>query len=97
MKEAVLNILRAASKDNPIRSKVIEKSLGINGIEVRNIIRALRREGHPIALCWHGYYWAVDYNEIKDTIKSLRRRAYSELETAAKLEKCFVRQLKLGV
>lgn len=80
----------ARDTSNPhVTSIEIEEHFNICGAEVRDIVRELRREGHPVAMSSKGYSYAKDYSEIKDTIENLRSRAHSLLKTASLMESNF--------
>tara|TARA_Y100000034_G_C6570908_1_gene247425 strand:+ start:98 stop:409 length:312 start_codon:yes stop_codon:yes gene_type:complete len=75
--------------DKPIYSGQLEKIYDISGITVRNIVRQLRREGHPIASGSNGYYYARYKTELVSTINNLRSRANDLLKTANILEAAY--------
>jgi biotin operon repressor len=74
--------MKGHEKDNPVISACIETKLGLSGPEVRQIIRRLRKAGHPICSGSNGYYWATDADDLQSTINHLRTRAADEVDTA---------------
>ena len=64
---------------NWIKSKRIEKRLGVSGPEVRGMIHYLRSNGHLIASAGRGYCYCTDINsqEMQDTLKHLQERMNS--------------------
>lgn len=78
--------LKLRTPECPIYSAELEAHFEITGSEVRDIIRSLRRDGHPIANSSKGYFYARTYTEIEPTILDLKSRSLSMLETIKKLE-----------
>ncbi len=95
MTEQVLHLIEKRNKDNPIQSKVIEKTLFLAGSEIRGIIHELRLSGHPIASDSNGYYMAESIEELDHTIAQLKSRGNKIFEVARKLENCFNEQPQL--
>lgn len=95
MKDQVEMKIYIHTKQNPILSSEIEKELDLPGIVVRDIIRELRRESKPIASCDKGYFWAKNFEELKDTIDDLERREISLRRTRHALENCFSKEAQL--
>jgi len=94
VQDSILSSIKLRTSKNPIMSFELEKSYGIPGTEVRNIIRALRRDGYPIAHCSVGYYYARTSDEIDSTASDLENRAKSLFETASKMRSYFNRNLQ---
>lgn len=81
MEYELLNMLG----EKPIKSYIIEEKFHLNGAEVREIVRSLRRKGYPICSGSKGY-WLGDREEIAHTIAQLRSRGTDMLETARAME-----------
>ncbi len=96
-KNDILNSIKLRTSQNPILSSNLEFLYGINGCEVRDIIRELRREGEPIANSKHGYYYAKEFSEIEPTISDLENRALSMLETVKKLKLNFPQKQQVQI
>ena len=65
---------------DPVKSRVIEKALGLSGPEVRAIVSVLRTKGYPIASGSKGYWWATKPGELASTrehVQARRRRLQS--------------------
>ena len=77
---------------NPIKSKVLENLFNVSGIKIRKAVRGLRRSGIPVASNKFGYSIAENFDEIRETIIHLEKRAKDELITAGELKKCFNEQ-----
>ena len=84
----ILVAIRYRTKENPVFSAELERAFGMTGAEVRNLIRELRREGHPIAND-KGYYYAKSYEEFKPTLDDLEHRAESLFNTVKKFKIAF--------
>lgn len=89
MKDEIEAKLRLHRKENPVYSKEIENCFNITGVQVRDIIRELRREGKPVANSKQGYYWARNEIELQETIEDLESRSFSMLKTIEGLRKAF--------
>lgn len=61
---------------DPVKSRVIEKALGLTGSEVRGIISGLRIKIYPIGSGSNGYWWAVKPGELDSTITHIEGRIY---------------------
>jgi hypothetical protein len=61
-------------KGNAILSRELELIFRVNGKELRDLINILRREAIPIASDQSGYYYAKTENELRATIRHMRRR-----------------------
>lgn len=61
-------------KENAILSRELELIFRVNGKELRDLINILRREAIPIASDQSGYYYAKTENELRATIRHMRRR-----------------------
>lgn len=96
MKDQLLVLLRLANINKPIYSNELEIKLETSGVEIRELIRELRREGHPIAACKQGYFYARDMSELKDTIEDLEGRETSLRITRKAMENCFSQQDQLS-
>lgn len=59
---------------NAATSRELECAFSIKGIEVRQLVNRLRREGIPIASDSSGYYYAAAEQEVRSTIAHLTRR-----------------------
>ena len=55
-------------------SRELECAFSMKGIEVRQLVNSLRREGVPIASSGSGYYYAATEQEVRATIAHLTRR-----------------------
>lgn len=77
----MLAAIKLYTKSNPVLSSVLEVNHKATGPQVRDAVRVLRREGHPIANCDNGYYYARSYTEIEPTLEDLNGRAMSLLKT----------------
>lgn len=60
--------------NNPVKSDKIEAGLGISGVEVRTLVRYLRRLGYPIGSNSKGYFWIKDEKELSRAIRHLIER-----------------------
>lgn len=89
LKANILDIIKGHPESGPVYSEQLECMFQINGPALRDIIRELRRDGHPIANSHAGYYYARSFEQIKDTVDDLEGRARSLLTTANKLRKSF--------
>jgi biotin operon repressor len=81
---------------NPCPSKNIQAGLNISEMQVRELVRHLRQEGHPIGSLSlqneggkYGYYYANNYKELIPTIEQLEMRVSSQLKTIGKLKKIY--------
>lgn len=66
--------IQKVSIKNPVKSKVIERKIGLKGVEVRGLVNYLRKKGFPIGSSSKGYWYANNKEEIVDTIKHLHQR-----------------------
>lgn len=90
----ILEAIKKHTKENPILSDTLEAEFNIIGVEVRNIVRRLRRNGEPICATnskystkKNGYYYCL--KDALKTINNLESRSFSMLKTAkAMREKC---------
>lgn len=73
--------LHCQGRDNSIKSGEITAMTMIPDREIREIIRELRKEGHPIGSGEKGYWWIVDSGELKKTMANLKSRAFDLLRT----------------
>lgn len=74
VKDILVKKIQLNTIDNPVLSKKIEIHFDIPGSEVRQIIKALRREGHPIASCAKGYFYATNAEELMPTVNHMKLR-----------------------
>lgn len=92
IKYNILKSIRGLPAGSYIYSVEIENKYQLSGPSVRDMIRELRREGHPIVGSSKGYY----LGNVLDTADDLERRAYDMLKTASSLRKNFKpQQLKI--
>ncbi len=89
LKEGLLAVLKLYTARNPVLSSVLEERFKAAGTQVRDAIRQLRREGHPIANCDNGYYYARSFSEIEPTLNDLSSRAVSMLNTVRLMKENF--------
>ena len=59
---------------NAATSRELEIVFSVKGIEIRQVVNALRREGIPIASSGAGYFFAETEQEVRDTIAHLTHR-----------------------
>lgn len=84
---AFLKLIREHTFEMPIKSKKIEIELGLKGIEVRAIVRYLRRYDYQIGSGQKGYFWIQTKEELEKTIKHLSERISSLQTTILELNK----------
>lgn len=89
LKEGLLVVLKLYTSCNPVLSSALEERFKSAGPQVRDAIRQLRREGHPIANCENGYYYARSFAEIEPTLNDLSSRAMSLLLTVKQMKENF--------
>lgn len=89
--------LKLASKEYPVYSAKLESELNISGVQVRDMIRELRRSGVPVANSKQGYFIAESYEDIIETITDLESRCNSMHETVTALKKIFKNDLQEGL
>ena len=89
LKRDILVSVNLYTKSNPVLSSALEAQFRASGPQVREAIRELRREGHPIANCDKGYYYAHSFSEIEDTLADLESRAMSQLYTVKRMKERF--------
>lgn len=92
LKERLLAVLKLYTVKNPVLSSALEERFKAAGPQVRDAIRQLRREGHPIANCENGYYYARSFSEIEPTLNDLSSRAMSLLSTVKQMKENFYPQ-----
>ena len=73
-KDVFLRRIKLRTPDNPVKSKLIEKGLGINGSEVRALVSLLRCNGEPIGSGGDGYYWCATVDELDPTLDHIAGR-----------------------
>ena len=66
-------------KANAITSRDLQGVLQCGGVEIREMVNALRCEGKPICSDKSGYYIAKNRDELTITINHLRSRCHSML------------------
>jgi hypothetical protein len=81
LKRDILCTISLYQKENPVLSSTLESQYQASGPQVRDAIRELRREGHPLANSDNGYYYARLFSEIEPTLSDLESRALSMLST----------------
>ena len=74
-----------------VQSKCLEMKLQISGRKIRDIVNALRCEGHPICSDDGGYYYAANRYEVSGSIRQLNSR----IEKIAEAKDGLVRSLSL--
>jgi len=84
-KEELLEKIKLNGINNPVKSKKIEAYFNLKGSEIRQLIKLLRREGHPIASCAKGYFYALTVDELMPTINHMRLRRDSISNTVRSL------------
>ena len=84
-KDMVLNLLytQCQGRKNAMKSGEITGITGIEDREIREIVRELRKEGHPIGSGAKGFWWITDSGELKQTINNLKSRAFDMLRTVS--------------
>lgn len=89
----ILTILKEShrSEHNAIRSNELSELTGLKGVEIREEINRLRREGHPICSSNKGYYYTHNIKEIFRTIDNLSSRVNSMSEAILGLTKGLIR------
>lgn len=89
----ILTILKEShrSEENAIRSYELSELTGLKGVEIREEINRLRREGHPICSSNKGYYYTNNIKEIFRTIDNLSSRVNSMSEAILGLTKGLIR------
>lgn len=74
-----------------MQSKCLEMKFQMSGRKIRDIVNALRCEGHPIYSDDGGYYYAANRNEVLGSIRQLN----SCIEKIAEAKDGLVRSLSL--
>ena len=59
---------------NAVTSRQLEITFGVKGIQIRDMVNALRRDGVPIASGGKGYFYAATPQEVRDTIAHMTNR-----------------------
>ena len=59
---------------NAATSRELECAFSITGIELRQLVNRLRREGIPIASSASGYFYAATEMEVRATIAHMKHR-----------------------
>lgn len=79
---AYLNLF-ALGKESAIHSLKLAGLTGIEERKVRDIIRDLRRMGHPIGSGAQGFWFISDPQEHRATMANLKSRAFDMLRTVS--------------
>ena len=59
---------------NAVTSRQLEITFSVKGIQIRDMVNALRRKGIPIASSGRGYFYAATPQEVRDTIAHMTNR-----------------------
>ena len=73
-------------KNNAITSRDLQGVFGCCGVEIREMVNALRCEGKPICSDCSGYYVASNSIELSHTINNLKSRCSAMLSAIQGLE-----------
>jgi Mn-dependent DtxR family transcriptional regulator len=95
--EKILTLISSRTAKNPIYSKEIERKLSVKDGTIRDAIRKARRKGILIGNCddrfshknrknSKGYFLAKNKKEMEATMRDLRGRRNSLVETIEALE-----------
>lgn len=79
--------MKLRDRKNCIYSYQLEKEFDLQGTQVRDIIRDLRRDGEWIRPTSKGYHWAITDDEKEDLINHLDGKGMSMVNTANCLRK----------
>jgi hypothetical protein len=98
-KHAILEImLDHVGVENAINDKVIRELVIVSDPDLRkptaglrDIINALRQEGHPICSGLIGYWYAKDTDELKSNIDALDGRALKIMAATKGMRECLTR------
>jgi hypothetical protein len=86
-KDRVLNLLKFdSSEQKPMTSKRIQRQFNINDVEVRQTIRQLRLDCHPIGSGSKGFYYATKASELNASVADLKSRVAAIVDVIKKLE-----------
>lgn len=85
--ESFLNFIRHFDSGTPAKSYTIEDRFGITSIEVRTLVRHLRRLGYPIGSGQQGYYIIHTREELEKTLTHLRQRKDSIERTILEMQR----------
>ncbi|QDP66195.1 MAG: hypothetical protein Tp1111DCM1112741_25 [Prokaryotic dsDNA virus sp.] len=86
-KDRVLNLLKLdSSEEFPITSKRIQRQFNMNDVEVRQTIRQLRLDCHPVGSGPRGFYYARKGSELNASIADLKSRVAAIVDVIKKLE-----------
>ena len=81
-----LLFMQCQGSENAVKSGEITGMTGLPDREIRDIIRDLRLEGHPIGSSpARGFWWISDPAELKEFIECMKGRGFSILKTVKKL------------
>lgn len=61
-------------EQHAISSKELEVAFSVSGKKIRDAVNALRQRGEPICSDKHGYFYAVNEQEINRSIHQLTNR-----------------------
>ena len=88
MKDLLYEYLKKyhVGKDNAITSRDLQGVFQCCGVEIREMVNALRCEGKPICSDKSGYYVASNPSELSCTIKNLKGRCSAILSAIQGLE-----------
>lgn len=89
LQRGILAVVKLYTADNPVLSAHLEERFKAAGPQVRDAIRQLRRQGHPIANSENGYHYARTFTEIEPTLNDLESRAKSMLHTVSLMKENF--------
>lgn len=92
-KDTMLKALYKRSRSNPVKSKTIERSMGLSGPAVRSVIADLRKQGFPIVSSGKGYHYdhTPQWSEIGETIQHLKERINAMESVIGALQKvCWI-------
>jgi hypothetical protein len=94
-----LLFLQCNGRENASKSGEITGMTGIGDREIREIIRELRREGHPIGSGPRGFWWINNSGELKEYFSNMKSRAFDMLKTVSIQERSSAAELagQLGI
>lgn len=83
----ILNRIMVQTKEDPIKSFVLETLYHVSGPAIRKVVRYYRLMGRPIGSGSKGYYLARSKEEYSLTLSHMKERALKELEIVSVGEK----------
>lgn len=84
----VARLFEATKGQQAIPGHVIVSECGLSGkAELRILVHRLREDGIPICSNRSGYWYANTDEEITQTVRGLRSRAFSMLYAASRMQK----------